>query len=177
MTSFWKAMQSTSWLSKHPVKDKPGFNSKAVPIRIFGDGVAVLGLSNAWGRSVECIMVGSYLNESNSKLANVICTLVWKKKRVPRTMEKVWSILRWSLESLYSRKHPSRNWQGHPWPAGSWEASMAGLDLADGYYGVVAVSTPVVAPIEKVACKAQRIDSIDARNMWKIMSVFRGRGQ
>ena len=143
LASFWKAMDGTDWLASHPIQAREGYQSKAIPLRIFGDAVAVLGLAKSWGRSLECITLGSYLNSGSTQLSHLIFTLVWKGKRHEGTMKRVFRILKWSLQALYDGVYPSQNWDGSMWAQDSWESSMAGQPLAAGYYGVVIVKIPV----------------------------------
>ena len=130
-------------MANHPIKDKPDFKTSAVPLRIFGDAVAVLGLAKSWGQSTDCISISSYLNFGPSKYSHMIFTLIFKSKKVSTTMKKVWRILRWSLDALFQGKHPPRNVDGSEWPDGSWQRSVANQPLAGGYCGVVVVNCPV----------------------------------
>ena len=135
-------MSDKKWMCDHPVLGRPDYKSSAVPLRIFGDAVAVLGLAKSWGRSVECVTFSSYLNFGDTKLAHMIFTLLWKSKKTNLTMKKVWKILRWSLEALFKGRHPEKSYTGAEWPQGSWENSVANQPLASGYCGVVVACLP-----------------------------------
>ena len=124
-------------MENHPIKQKRHYHAYGVPLRIFGDGVAVLGLAKSWGRFVECLTLSSYLNQGDSRLATIIMTLLWKAKGLASTMAKTWKILRWSLEALFTGTYPDRNYDGSVWPEGSWHGEMANKPLASGFFGVV----------------------------------------
>ena len=54
------------------------------------------------------------------------------------TLEIFFGVLQWSFACLQTGKFPSHDWFGKKSPAGSWEASMAGQDLAGGFCGHLA---------------------------------------
>ena len=137
LTSFWKDMSTKSWMHDHPVKKLKDFHSLAVPLRVFGDAVAVLGLAKSWGRSIDALTLSSYLNSGDTKWAQIIMALHWKAKRHHTTVQKLWTILQWSLEALFHGKYPSRNFDGKPFAPGSWQGLKANQPLAGGHVGVV----------------------------------------
>eukprot|EP00971_Amphidinium_carterae_P341683 6480621-Amphidinium_carterae.2 len=81
---------------------------KTVPLKLFGDGVAVVGLNKSWGKSVDAFLMSSLLNRGASKGAEikVMITLVWKKRLTKRGQEKFWEELTASFKALESGLMP-----------------------------------------------------------------------
>ena len=95
-------MEEKAWAAQHPITMVDGFKQCAVPLRLFGDGVAILGCAKSWRRSIETISIPSYLNNDTSKFSHVPVAMVWKAKRYKeQTMENAWKVLSWSLQSCY----------------------------------------------------------------------------
>ena len=139
LSSWWEHMVDKQWLASHPIKFKKDFKQWAIPLRLFGDGVACLGLAKSWGRSIDTITLSSVLNQGHSKWSHIILTLIWKVRRHPSTLVRAWKILQWSLQCLLDGNHPTKNFSGEDWPPGSWQAQKAGQPLAGGHVGVLVV--------------------------------------
>ena len=133
LAEWWRATRDKQWLQEHPVVGKHQWQSRAIPIRIFGDGVAVLGLAKSWGRSIDIIAVAPILVKAKSQTSHIISSMVWKKGRNAETKQMMWSILAWSLRHLFEGVHPDRDWLGNAFPAGSIMESLAGRPLAAGF--------------------------------------------
>ena len=67
--AFWDGLKGTKIYAK---ATKMGL-SKTFPIKLFGDGVAVTGVSKSWGKSVDAFLMGSLLNKTSSKTSEVAC--------------------------------------------------------------------------------------------------------
>ena len=140
-------MENKEWVARHPIAMVANFKRLSVPLRLFGDGVACMGIAKAWGRSIEAITISSYLNSDNSKLAQAPITLIWKGKRVEgRTMARAWQVISWSLQACFEGKHPLKDHNGNDWPRGSEEETSAGKDLAGGYRGVLVARLSAFPP-------------------------------
>eukprot|EP00971_Amphidinium_carterae_P269562 5347603-Amphidinium_carterae.4 len=61
LQTFWKATRTCAW-----AKDLSG-HSTLIPMKLFGDGVAVQGLGKSWGKSISCLTLAGILNEGGSK--------------------------------------------------------------------------------------------------------------
>ena len=44
---------------------------KTVPLKLFGDGVAVTGISKSWGKSMDSFLMASLLATTSSKTSEV----------------------------------------------------------------------------------------------------------
>ena len=67
LQNFWRGMQGTRIYEK---ARQMGL-SKTVPLKFFGDGVAAIGISKAWGKSVDAFLVSSLLSTTSSKTSEV----------------------------------------------------------------------------------------------------------
>ena len=138
-------MRDQPWLQDHPLLQREGFERLCAPLKFFGDGLTVLGLAKAWGKSVECLVLSSLLSSGRPLETNALLAMVFKGRRTPRTMKKVWTVLKWSLQSLYHGHHPHTDWTGTAWPGGSLQAELAGKALAGGHFACVLARAPVAS--------------------------------
>ena len=122
------------------------FASKTIPLRAFGDGVAVLGVAKSWGRSVDAYTLQPLLSLLPAKFGTVLMALVWKGKRHANLLPRLWKILVWSLKALFSGRWPSTDWQDQAFPDDSEDAKMANRFLAGGYSAAIVVLCLAWAP-------------------------------
>ena len=121
------------------IRDRPTHRTKAVPIGLHGNGLPCIGVGHAWQKSFDCFSWGSLIGAGTCTL--LMNWLIWvfpktmKLKSAFGNTEKVfYRVLAWSLLALYEGKWPEFDWNGQPWPAGSIEATLAGTDLAGGFF-------------------------------------------
>ena len=87
----------------HPVKSRPGWKSKAVPIAFHGDGVPVTGIGKIWSKTMTMFHFTSLLSQGHSKEVMFWIWSVFDRLRVKGdstgegTLETFFRILRWSL--------------------------------------------------------------------------------
>ena len=55
------------------------------------------------------------------------------KKHGRDTWNVIWAVTAWSFHAAYQGKHPSVDWEGRPFEAGSQFAAMAGQMLCHGF--------------------------------------------
>eukprot|EP00971_Amphidinium_carterae_P327877 6459463-Amphidinium_carterae.1 len=134
-------MAKKTWLQNHPLSKQN--LEKVVPIKFFGDGIAVLGISKSWGRSAEAITLQPVLTESHARLSSVLLALVFKGKRTEHTMDTLYELLVWSLRALYEGVHPEKDWKGRDFPKGSFMHANKGKPLANGYSACIVVGSLV----------------------------------
>ena len=53
MEKFWRDMADTPAMARNPVKQRPSYMTKAIPIRFHGDGVPVTGVGKAWNKMAD----------------------------------------------------------------------------------------------------------------------------
>eukprot|EP00971_Amphidinium_carterae_P089258 1766701-Amphidinium_carterae.1 len=88
---FTSSTQAETSLEVH-VQDKmdaeaptvPGLGRKALPMKFFGDGNAVLQHQQSWGRSTHAFTVQPMLSESHARLSTVL--LAWCSKGKAREL-------------------------------------------------------------------------------------------
>eukprot|EP00971_Amphidinium_carterae_P220987 4387503-Amphidinium_carterae.1 len=84
-------MRETQWFSNSALADC-GNLDKSVRLRVFGDGVQVVGLGKAWGKTVNVITIRSFTNKGPTKQSTSLWASWWKKKEVPEGLELLWEI-------------------------------------------------------------------------------------
>ena len=105
-------MSERQWFKKSPVRLKPDYVTKCIPIRLFGDGVAVRGLGKSWSRSLTAITISGLINREQSCLSQFLLFVSWKKNSCSDTLKRVWAILAWSLRACFEGTVPSLDWAG-----------------------------------------------------------------
>ena len=143
LENFWNAVADLKWVIDHPLSQRVDFRSKTVPLRLFGDGIAVLGVGKSWGRSVDAFTVQPLLSEMTAKYSTILLSLVWKGRRHPNLMPRLWEILVWSFQALAKGKWPSHDWRGREYEETSEDGIRANSFLAGGYSAVVVVRSLV----------------------------------
>ena len=128
-------------MRNHPLSNRVDFQNRTIPLRLFGDGVAVLGISKSWGRSVDAFTVHPLLSLLPGKYATILLSLIWKGRRHQNLLPRMWAILVWSLRALATGKWPAQDWRGVPYAQDSEEGQKAGSFLAGGYSAVIVVKS------------------------------------
>eukprot|EP00971_Amphidinium_carterae_P348390 6490463-Amphidinium_carterae.3 len=128
LKSYWRAVRHCEWCQ--------GLDDfeHLIPCRLFGDGVQVSGLGKSWGRSLSCLTLSGMLNQSRSKLQQLLLGVWWKKQEREGTLQAIYTVLSWSLEALRTGLYPSHS------PSGDLlNDELGGQYLANGYRGIVLV--------------------------------------
>ena len=116
LVEFWNAQTGHPQMQGHPVKSRPGWKSKAVPIAFHGDGVPVTGIGKIWSKTMTMFHFTSLLSQGHSKEVMFWIWSVFDRLRVKGdsngegTLESFFRILRWSLYSLYEGVWPDSPW-------------------------------------------------------------------
>lgn len=138
---FWASMQGNPAYATHPVRDRAGHQSKAVPLSLHGDGVPVVGVGKAWSKSMDVYSWASMLSTGRTAENMFLIYLLNPKLCVTlpgkNMQEHFFKLLKWSLYWLFLGVWPRRDHNEAPYPAGSPEAARAGAPLANGYFGVL----------------------------------------
>lgn len=94
------------------VGSRDEFYRKVIPIALHGDGVPCtqrMSLDTlTW---TSCLLQGDADLQSLDVKFYIAGTL--NRIVTPNTSKDVWSVVKWSLMSLASGKHPLRDWNGH----------------------------------------------------------------
>jgi hypothetical protein len=138
LEAFWNRALETGdpQLHGHPVLDRPGWRSRAVPLLVYGDGA-----NYTTRESVEIAAWGALSCRRNTWQSRYLMT-GWVKSACsphPRhTWEELWRILCWSFNSIFLGVHPSVDHRGDAWGAADPRAALSGTPLTpNGFFGVV----------------------------------------
>ena len=95
------------WMGLPPEK-RPAENAltTTVPIRLFGDGVQVLGINKSWGKSAQAFLLAPLISTASSRNSQILLNLLWKKKVTRESELKWWRTLSWSFSALLEGKWP-----------------------------------------------------------------------
>jgi len=141
LRSFWAAQAANPQYRDHPLRTRPDFQSMAVPLVLYGDGIPTTGVGKSWAKSLDCWYWGSCLSRGDSRavchLITVFFSKFYSKAPLRRTLDALYRVMAWSFEAIAAGKHPTLDWDGNPWGAGTRQAKVAGRPLAGGYYGVL----------------------------------------
>ena len=115
---FWNDVQDHPQLVGHPVKSKPQYKSKAVPIAMHGDEVPVVGIGKVWAKSFLTFSWYSMLGARTITKTTDLMNWIWgfferfNLDGESGTCDIFFQILEWSLAALYDGKWPSKDWRG-----------------------------------------------------------------
>ena len=127
-------MQGTRWFQSSPLRRRPDYREKAIPIKLFGDGVAVIALGKSWGKTMTALTMAGILNTASSTLSQILLFLTWKKTSTDATLRRAWDIMTWSLATSYDGSFPAQDWTGKAYEPGCAEYDLVGQPLANGFY-------------------------------------------
>eukprot|EP00971_Amphidinium_carterae_P121777 2411319-Amphidinium_carterae.1 len=141
LRSFWKSLCGTKIGQHDAIREVQNYGSTCIPLKVFGDGVACVGLAKSWGKSLNVVSMQGVLNKEQTCKAHAILATWWKKRETPDSLALVWRVLAWSFEQLYRGKWPSTDWKGNPFKEGTLDHERAGSALAGPYWGALIALT------------------------------------
>ena len=107
----------------------------AVPFALHGDGVPVFK-----GKSLEVMSANSLLGRGSTLDLKLLMGCYWHQccSKAPGqdTEDAMWQVYHWDINALFSGLHPATDHTGAPWPEDSAKATLAGTELAGGFFGV-----------------------------------------
>ena len=123
------------------VNSRPKSEARTIPISIHGDGLPISGVGKSWQASAEAFSWCSMLSRGSTLATNFLIHFVYKTLTVKggthQTMEQIWRLICWSLDSLARGLWPEMDPHGQAWPQGSPDARRAGTALAGGWCGIL----------------------------------------
>jgi hypothetical protein len=141
ISNFWRQMEGTTELASHPVRLRDGYQEKAIPLSIHGDGVPVTGRGKKWCKFAD---IFSWTSMLASGPTIDIMFFIWmsiaslsSKAAGQHTLHTFFTQLVWSLTALWEGRWPAADHTGAKYRKGSLEAKRAGEPLAQGYFGVL----------------------------------------
>ena len=134
LTAFWRALPER----KRP---EPQHMDHTIPLKLFGDGVAVLGVGKSWSKTMLAFLLTPLQSGVSGKESHILLTTLWKAILTPQGFAKFWQLMSWSLTALSSGLWPSVDMFGRPFPPGSDSAIQAGKALAGPFRGRIVALT------------------------------------
>ena len=136
LPKFWETFSGHPCMQGHPIKDKPGWQTKAIPLCMRGDEVPVVGVGKIWSRSAVLFSFFSMMATLAGRSAEDTNIYIWgcfekfiigTTEATLGTMDTFGLLLKWSFTILMEGKWPARDWQGCQSLALLWELVYVGL--------------------------------------------------
>ena len=119
---FWDTVVDHPMMQGHPVKLRPDYRNKCIPLAMHGDEVPITGVGKVWAKCTLMLSWFSILANALGGGTLDIMIYIWgvfekfvvasTAGGVPGTMKVFWSIMRWSFGILFAGKRPTRDWRG-----------------------------------------------------------------
>ena len=140
--AFWESQRNHPSYASHPMHGhKFGFKSKAVPIAIHADGVAVTGVGKKSQKHMDAFSWASLLAMGlpanvNSFLIALLFQILERSDGL--TARQLWTVMSWSFHWLYQGVWPEYDWTGRQYSQDDGIAYIRrGQPLAFFFFGVV----------------------------------------
>eukprot|EP00971_Amphidinium_carterae_P348336 6490439-Amphidinium_carterae.1 len=125
LQSFWASMSATHWVTERGITEQEGYERHCIPLKVFGDGVAVIGVGKSWGRSVNVVSVQPFLNRDPTIISHAIIGCWWKKRQCATTLDVLWDIVSWSFAQMEKGVWPRVDWRGREFQVGTLDYTKA----------------------------------------------------
>ena len=103
------------------IKIRPDHTTKCIPVSLHGDGVASIGISKSWAKSIDALSWGSVLSCGSAVTCNFLIMLQFWKLVVQSVDNNSWTKftkkLAWSFYWMFVGKWPSRDYMGNLYDA------------------------------------------------------------
>ena len=147
LENFWnQVLPDDPRLIGHPMLQKPDWKQRAIPMILWGDGGAFTRRNNTLLALCCGFLLASGWSWKSIFYLSGVCKLNRSYAVVHGdgndTMDTVWAYIKHGFNSLFEGVHPNVDPWNQPWPAGSYQAHIAGKHICDGnFFGVVWVLT------------------------------------
>lgn len=121
---FWKELRASSFVSHHPNLPEASW-AHTLPIGMHGDGGAF-----SKQDSLYVISWNSLLAEGTTSSKRILFTVIRKTEMVDGTLDAIWKVFAWSMNTLLTGKTPCTDYLGRAIPggeqnlAGGWQATL-----------------------------------------------------
>ena len=116
LQTWWTSQERNPQLHGHPLHQRVGFERRAVPLRLHGDGVAITGIGKNWAQNATIFSWCSFLAQGVSQNFNwhiwSVYDIVSSYDADTHTRDCFWRILCWSLRWLWLGLWPDADWNG-----------------------------------------------------------------
>ena len=110
---FWHAVRLHPQMQDHPMKAKPSWNERTVPIAVHGDGVPIVGVGKAWSRMMTHYSWYSLIGQGKTSSMLMWIWAFYDRLKVGDvthgTLHEFYKILHWSFLCLAEGKWPSHD--------------------------------------------------------------------
>ena len=144
LPQFWNIFRGHPCMQGHPLLERNDFMEKCIPLSLHGDETPITGVGKIWRRKALILSWSSLLaiaGGHSTEDCSIYCHGLFEKFILPDTpasmgtMQTLWLILKWSFQSIWEGKWPSKNPFGVRYPPSSPEGKRAGMPLANGFFG------------------------------------------
>ena len=94
---FWLDMAGRPSLAGHPLRERPQWQKRTVPLAIHGDGTPVHGVGKAWARLLDSYSWSSILATGTTLDFTMLIYCVFVNPLTKGSMANVWRIICWSF--------------------------------------------------------------------------------
>ena len=116
--------------AQHPALLQQNYKERCVPVRVHSDGVVMSKVD-----TLHVTSWASFFGTGNVLEIQLLYSALVKSACTDGTMEEIFRCLQWSFTACLQGRHPTTNWKGTPWPAGSKKAALGGTLLhPEGYF-------------------------------------------
>ena len=137
LEGFWREVASRRdpRIAKHPMCLVPGWQRRAVPILLHGDGVPVARIGRAGAESADFLSIQSLLTTGPSFRTKMMMASIFQKSKAKTsggfvgTEDTIWKILAWSFRALLKGRFPASDYKGNTYPKSSSAGMLAGQRL------------------------------------------------
>lgn len=121
LEKFWSEIEARKdpRLDDHPMKRRPEWKYKAVPILIHGDDVPVVKVGKPGTASLHNSSWQPLFARGRSLFLKRLIFAMFNSNCVDETQPRMWHLIAWSLQWLYRGIHPDKDWDDNVWPVGS----------------------------------------------------------
>ena len=126
---FWRNMAGISFVQRHPVL-RPDLFDKTIPIGMHGDGGGF-----TEHESFIVISWNSLLGTGSTRTKRFLFTAILKKECTRATLDAIFRIFAWCVNSMLTGRMPTHAWDQEPIPgggddmAGGWRACLTILEI------------------------------------------------
>ena len=140
LLEFWEAQSTHPNMDGNPIKSRPDYKTRCLPIGLHGDEVPITGKGKVWSKSMLTFEWTSLLGKGWSA-----SRMMWIWSSFDKmldtsehgTLAHFWKVFSWSCYWLQQGRWPTHDWQGNQYPPESEACRKANTPLADGYYATI----------------------------------------
>lgn len=123
VAGWWQHHRDRDWCQRVMVSEQQ--RNHCLPVCLYGDDAPVNKVE-----SLTIITWSSLLGQKSAWDTRLLICVLPKKWHIKHvTLAPIWKVIAWSLQVMRTGTWPATDWQGRPWPPGSFRADRAGTPL------------------------------------------------